>query len=44
MSDALIDGHDAALFDLDGVVYLGPDPVPAAPDTCLLYTSDAADE
>ncbi|MBD4655084.1 hydrolase, partial [Xanthomonas citri pv. citri] len=33
MSDALIDGHDAALFDLDGVVYLGPDPVPAAPDT-----------
>ena len=45
MSDALIDEHDAALFDLDGVVYLGPDPVPAAPDTiaelrrCLLYTS-----
>lgn len=33
MSDALIDEHDAALFDLDGVVYLGPDPVPAAPDT-----------
>ena len=33
MSDALIDGHDAALFDLDGVVYLGPHPVPAAPDT-----------
>ena len=27
MSDALIDEHDAALFDLDGVVYLGPDPV-----------------
>ena len=25
MSDALIDEHDAALFDLDGVVYLGPD-------------------
>jgi len=33
VSDALIDEHDAALFDLDGVVYLGPDPVPAAPDT-----------
>ena len=33
MSGALIDGHDAALFDLDGVVYLGPHPVPAAPDT-----------
>ena len=33
MRDALIDEHDAALFDLDGVVYLGPDPVPAAPDT-----------
>ena len=33
MSAALIDGHDAALFDLDGVIYLGPDPVPAAPNT-----------
>ncbi|WCC79173.1 HAD-IIA family hydrolase [Cutibacterium equinum] len=33
MSQALIDGHDAALFDLDGVVYLGPHPVPAAPET-----------
>lgn len=33
MSGALIDGHDAVLFDLDGVVYLGPHPVPAAPDT-----------
>ena len=33
MSAALIDGHDAALFDLDGVVYLGPDPVPEAPGT-----------
>ncbi len=29
----LIDSYDAALFDLDGVVYLGPDPVPAAPAT-----------
>lgn len=27
---ALIDPYDAALFDLDGVVYLGPDPVPGA--------------
>ncbi|GLU49381.1 HAD-IIA family hydrolase [Nocardiopsis ansamitocini] len=24
--------YDAALFDLDGVVYLGPDVIPAAPD------------
>ncbi len=28
---ALIDGYDAALFDLDGVIYLGPKPVPGAP-------------
>ncbi|NNG19479.1 HAD-IIA family hydrolase [Naumannella sp. ID2617S] len=27
---ALVDAHDAALFDLDGVVYLGPEPVPGA--------------
>lgn len=27
---ALIDGHDVALFDLDGVLYLGPAPVPRA--------------
>ncbi|MDO4412161.1 HAD-IIA family hydrolase [Cutibacterium sp.] len=33
MSGALIDGYDAALFDLDGVVYLGPHAVPAAPET-----------
>ena len=26
---ALIDAYDAALFDLDGVIYLGPEPVPA---------------
>ncbi len=29
---AVIDGYDAALFDLDGVVYLGPDAVPGAAD------------
>lgn len=29
----LIDHYDAALFDLDGVIYLGPHPVPAAPPT-----------
>lgn len=29
---ALIDGYDAVLFDLDGVVYLGPDPVDGAVD------------
>ncbi|SER64175.1 Haloacid Dehalogenase Superfamily Class (subfamily) IIA [Propionibacterium cyclohexanicum] len=28
----LCDDYDAALFDLDGVVYLGPDPVEGAPD------------
>lgn len=28
---ALIDAYDVALFDLDGVVYLGPDPVPGVP-------------
>lgn len=27
---ALIDGYDAALFDLDGVIYLGPQVVPGA--------------
>lgn len=27
---ALIDGYDTALFDLDGVIYLGPDAVPGA--------------
>ena len=26
----LIDRYDAALFDLDGVVYLGPEPIPGA--------------
>ena len=29
---ALVDGYDAALFDLDGVVYLGPTAVPGAAD------------
>lgn len=29
MSD-LVEDYDAVLFDLDGVVYLGPDPVPGA--------------
>jgi glycerol-1-phosphatase len=29
---ALIEGYDAALFDLDGVVYLGPVAVPRAPE------------
>ena len=29
---AIIDGYDAALFDLDGVVYLGPEAVPGAAD------------
>ncbi len=30
---ALIDSYDAALFDLDGVIYLGPTAVPKAPAT-----------
>jgi glycerol-1-phosphatase len=29
---ALVDGYDAAFFDLDGVIYLGPHPVPGAPE------------
>ncbi len=33
MSDRLIDGYDAALFDLDGVIYLGPLAVPGAAET-----------
>jgi HAD superfamily hydrolase (TIGR01450 family) len=28
--EALIAAYDAALFDLDGVIYLGPEPVPGA--------------
>ncbi|MFT8395895.1 HAD-IIA family hydrolase [Propionibacterium sp.] len=31
-SAALCDTYDCALFDLDGVVYLGPEPVEGAPD------------
>lgn len=27
---SLMDAYDAALFDLDGVVYLGPEPIPGA--------------
>lgn len=29
---AFVDDYDAVLFDLDGVLYLGPDPVPGAVD------------
>jgi glycerol-1-phosphatase len=29
---ALWDGYDVAMLDLDGVVYIGPDAVPAAPE------------
>ncbi|WP_035759019.1 HAD-IIA family hydrolase [Granulicoccus phenolivorans] len=32
MSPLLADRHDVALFDLDGVVYLGPRAVPGAPE------------
>ena len=32
MAVALIDDYDGALFDLDGVVYLGPVAVPGAPE------------
>ena len=32
MAEPLIDAYDAALLDLDGVVYLGPVPVPGAPE------------
>ena len=31
MAPAVVDGYDAALFDLDGVVYLGPVAVPGRP-------------
>lgn len=30
MSESVISAYDSALFDLDGVVYLGPEPVPGA--------------
>lgn len=32
MSEALIDGHDVVMFDLDGVLYLGPRAVEGAVD------------
>lgn len=47
----LIDGYDAALFDLDGVVYLGPDSVPGVPQalaelgrggTAVMYVTNNA--
>ena len=31
-SSALVDGYDLVIFDLDGVVYLGTEPVPGAVD------------
>ena len=31
-SQALIDRHDSVLLDLDGVLYIGPDAVPGAPE------------
>ena len=30
--DALWDAYDVAMLDLDGVVYVGPDAVPGAPE------------
>lgn len=49
---ALIDGYDAAFFDLDGVIYLGPLAVPGAPQvlgelqqrgtTVMFVTNNAA--
>jgi HAD superfamily hydrolase (TIGR01450 family) len=32
VSDALVDGYDLVIFDLDGVVYLGDQPVAGAPE------------
>jgi glycerol-1-phosphatase len=37
---ALIDGYDAALFDLDGVIYLGPEPVPGAAEAVAQLRAD----
>lgn len=39
---ALVDGYDAALFDLDGVVYLGPAAVPCAVDGLATLRSRGA--
>ena len=30
MTDRVVDAHDVVYFDLDGVVYLGPQAVPGA--------------
>ncbi len=40
MAERLIDGYDAALFDLDGVIYLGPVAVPSAPATMDALAAD----
>lgn len=32
MSERLVDGYDLVIFDLDGVVYVGTEPVPGAAD------------
>ncbi len=39
MTDRLVDAYDAALFDLDGVIYLGPIAVPGAPATMEALTA-----
>lgn len=49
---ALIDEHDAVLFDLDGVLYAGPEAVPGAPEalrelrdrgiSCAFVTNNAS--
>lgn len=36
---AFIDSYDVALFDLDGVLYLGPEPVPGAPEAVAALRS-----
>lgn len=33
-AEPLVSAYDTVLFDLDGVVYLGPEPVPNASETC----------
>ncbi len=42
MTDRLVDAYDAALFDLDGVIYLGPVAVPGAPGTSVMYVTNNA--
>lgn len=39
----LVDRFDALLFDLDGVVYIGPDPVAHAPETIAAARAAGAD-